>query len=137
MVLSDTEPDAAMGLRVLSIMLLNCGTRPYALDGYPAVRLLGANRTPLIVTVRHGSSPIATIDAFAKPAEPVTLRPGGRASAGLVWRNLVTDSTIPQTEGVYLEVSPAGAEPAQTVVPRGGIDLGNTSQIGLSPWKGE
>ena len=32
------EGDAAMGLRVLGITLVNCGTRDYRLNGYPDVR---------------------------------------------------------------------------------------------------
>jgi hypothetical protein len=36
--------DAAMGLRALGILLINCGTRDYTAGGYPVVRVLDADR---------------------------------------------------------------------------------------------
>ncbi|WP_027941366.1 DUF4232 domain-containing protein [Amycolatopsis taiwanensis] len=126
--------DAAMGLRALGILLTNCGTRDYTANGYPAVRVLDADRKPLEVTVGNGSTPISAPDSFDVQPVPVTLRPGDQVMARVLWRNTMTDSTAPAMEGRYLEIAPAAGEPAQLVEPHGGIDLGNTSRLAVNPW---
>ncbi|WAL63817.1 DUF4232 domain-containing protein [Amycolatopsis cynarae] len=128
------EVDTAMGLRALGILLTNCGTRDYTANGYPVVRVLDADRKPLEVTVGNGSMPVSAPDSYDVQPVPVTLRPGAQATARVLWRNTVTDSTVPATEGRYLEVAPAAGYPAQLVEPRGGIDLGNTGRLAVNPW---
>jgi hypothetical protein len=128
------EVDTAMGLRALGIILVNCGTRDYTASGYPAVRVLDADRKPLEVTVGNGSMPISAPDSYDVKPVPVTLRPGDRVTARALWRNTVTDSTVPATKGRYLEIAPAAGEPAQLVEPRGGIDLGNTGRLAVNAW---
>ena len=124
----------AMGLRALGIALTNCGNGDYTVNGYPVIRVLDADRRPLDVTVGHGSPPVSAPDSYDVPPEQVTLRPGDKASARILWRNKVTDSAVPATEGRYLEIAPAAGEPAQIVEPSGGIDLGTTSRLAVSPW---
>jgi hypothetical protein len=126
--------DAALGLRAMSIALVNCGSRPYTVNGYPAVRVLDANRNPLDVEVGNGSSPISAPDSYDTPPRPVTLQPGRTATARLLWRTTVTESTVPATSGAYLEIAPAKGQPAQTVTPQGGIDLGTTGRLGVNAW---
>ncbi|WP_246127953.1 DUF4232 domain-containing protein [Amycolatopsis rhizosphaerae] len=128
------EVDTAMGLRALGILLTNCGTRDYTAHGYPVVRVLDADRKPLEVTVGNGSMPVSAPDSYDVHPVPVTLRPGDQATARVLWRNTVTDSAVPATEGRYLEVAPAAGHPAQLVEPRGGIDLGNTGRLAVNPW---
>ncbi|MEV1142929.1 DUF4232 domain-containing protein [Micromonospora sp. NPDC049799] len=65
----------------------------------------------------------------------MTLRPGERAGAAVLWRNLVTDPTVVATNGERLEVAPTAGRPPQDVDPDGPIDLGNTGRIGVSAWK--
>ncbi|GAA5202268.1 hypothetical protein GCM10023322_83880 [Rugosimonospora acidiphila] len=127
-------PDAAMGLRALAIDLTNCGSRPYTVNGYPTVRVLDDGRKPLDVRTSHGASAITTDNGITASPAPVTLAPGQRATATLVWRNLVTDATVVATRGTYLEIVPAPGEPAQTVAPHDGIDLGNTGMLGVGAW---
>ncbi|GAA2238950.1 hypothetical protein GCM10010430_20050 [Kitasatospora cystarginea] len=126
------EADAAMGLRVLTVELVNCGNRPYALNGYPAVRVLDENREPLDIAVGHGTSDIAVIDRFDAGPAPLSLQPGESARFGLVWRNTVTDGNDAPVNGSYLSVTPRPGDPAQSVPAF--LDLGTTGKLGISAW---
>ncbi|WP_413104686.1 DUF4232 domain-containing protein [Streptomyces sp. Inha503] len=127
------EADAAMGLRVQRIELVNCGTRAYTVSGHPSVQVLDEDLEPLEVTVSHGASAIATLDGFETATGPVRLKPGERAVARLAWRNLVTDVTRPAADGRYLKIAPnGGGEDAQTVPDH--VDLGTTGKLGVSAW---
>ncbi|GAA2334979.1 DUF4232 domain-containing protein [Streptomyces cuspidosporus] len=132
-VVQGEEPGAAMGLRVMSLKLTNCGKRPYTVKGYPTVRVLDGDGKPLDIRVAHGSAGIATLDDFDAAPRQVTLRPGQTAVAGLAWRNTVTDATNPAVNGEALDVAPAEGSPRQTVTEL--IDLGNTGKLGVSPWR--
>jgi predicted small secreted protein len=126
--------DAASGLRVLSIELVNCGTVPFVLNGYPALSVLDENGDPLDIEIIHGTSAIAAIDNYDTQPARIELRPGDRAVAGLAWRNLVTDSTVVATVGTQLAVAPAIGDPWQIVSAKGPVDLGNTGRIGITAW---
>ncbi|WP_171072304.1 DUF4232 domain-containing protein [Streptomyces sp. DASNCL29] len=127
------EADAAMGLRVQRIELVNCGTRAYTVSGHPSVQVLDEDLEPLEVTVSHGASAIATLDGFETATGPVRLKPGERAVARLAWRNLVTDVTRPAADGRYLKIAPnGGGADAQTVPDH--VDLGTTGKLGVSAW---
>ncbi|WP_229786614.1 MULTISPECIES: DUF4232 domain-containing protein [Actinokineospora] len=127
------EVESAMGLRALGILLTNCGTDDFTVNGYPVVRVLDADHRPLDVTVGTGSAPVSAPDAYDVPPEPVTLRPGDHVTARVLWRNTV-DSTAPATQGHFLEVAPAEGEPAQLLAPDGGIDLGTTGRLAVNAW---
>src|SRR3954468_9382121 len=78
------EVDTALGLRALGIILVNCGTRDYTASGYPAVRVLDADRKPLEVPVGNGSMPISAPDSYdvkPVPGDAATRRPGDGAGA--------------------------------------------------------
>ncbi|MFI7213565.1 DUF4232 domain-containing protein [Micromonospora maritima] len=124
---------AALGLRAMSIELVNCGDRPYRLRGYPAVALRDADGDPVTVRVIPGAAPITS--GFDDPPTALVLRPGERAGAALIWRNLVTDATVVATDGVELDVAPVAGRPAYPVALDGPIDLGNTGRLGVSAWK--
>jgi hypothetical protein len=128
--------EAAMGLRVLGVTMTNCGTRAHTVTGYPAVRVLDADRRELDVQVGEGSSDIAVVPAFDAPPAPVTLEPGETATSGVMWRNTVTDSTVDATLGTFLMISPAPGEPWQEVAADApvNLDLGNTGKLGVRPW---
>ncbi|WP_233563266.1 DUF4232 domain-containing protein [Micromonospora musae] len=125
--------NAAMGLRALGLELTNCGTADYALNGYPSLRLLDADGTPIPVQVIEGAKGITS--GFDAPPRPLTLRPGERAGAAVLWRNLVTDSTVVATSGEALEVASSAGRARQAVELDGPIDLGNTGRLGVSAWK--
>ncbi|MET8281206.1 DUF4232 domain-containing protein [Micromonospora sp. NPDC005174] len=128
-----TGGDAAMGLRALGLELVNCGDRPYRLNGYPTVWVLDEQRKPIILAVQNGAKDITS--GFDQPPQPITLQRGERAIASVLWRNLVTDSTVVATDGAYLTVAPAAGQPAEEVDPDGPIDVGNTGRIGVSAWR--
>jgi hypothetical protein len=121
------EVSGAMGLRALGIELVNCGTRPYAVQGYPDVRILDVDGRPLDLQVFHGGSAIAAVESVDAPPLPVTVKPGASAWATVLWRTTARD-------GVDLQVAPLPGRPWLTVRPGGGIDLGDTGRLGVGPW---
>ncbi|AJP02917.1 hypothetical protein TU94_16965 [Streptomyces cyaneogriseus subsp. noncyanogenus] len=130
--LTADEGDAAMGLRVVGLRLENCGSRPYSLDGYPALELLGEDRKPVAgVRVVRGSGGIAQVTGFDDPPRPVTLEPGETASAGLMWRNTTEFGTPVHVPYVRVTAGP-GADPV-TVTPE--LDLGTTGTLGVRAWR--
>jgi uncharacterized protein DUF4232 len=126
--------DAAMGVRVQNIEIVNCGGEPVTVDGYPGLRLYDEERNQLDVVVAHGSRAVATVPALDVPPSPVVLAPGESAWAGMVWRNLVTDSTVQATTAVAADVT-LGQDTAWQHLPETTIDLGNTTTIGVGPWQ--
>ncbi|MEU9031191.1 DUF4232 domain-containing protein [Streptomyces sp. NPDC048383] len=135
--LMEGEGNAAMGVRVADVQLLNCGSGVYELEGYPEVRLLDRERRPVEVSVAPGSNGVmATGGDDPEPAPPkVVLRPGQAASTGLLWRNLVTSGGGPAAEGWLLEVVPKPGAPRLTLELEHAVDLGTTGRMGLSPWR--
>ncbi|PWU48216.1 DUF4232 domain-containing protein [Micromonospora sp. S4605] len=125
--------EAAMGLRALGVELINCGTAAYPVHGYPSLRLFDGDGAAIPVQVVEGAKGITS--GFDDPPRPLILQPGERAGAALLWRNLVTDSTVVATNGERLEVAPAAGQPPQAVELDGPIDLGNTGRVGVSAWK--
>jgi hypothetical protein len=128
------EGEAAMGLRVLSITLVNCGTRTYRLNGYPAVRPLDDERTVLEVQVLRGVKEILGSMPWDGPPKPVTLQPGQRAGTAVAWRNTYDDIRQPPVTVKFLDIAPLKGRPSQIVAPRGGLDLGSTGRFGVSAW---
>lgn len=130
------QGDAAMGLRVLGITLVNCGSRIYGLNGYPAVRSLDEDRVALKVRVLHG---VKEIIGSAMPwdglPQPVVLKPGQRAGAAVAWRNTYDDIRKPPVTVRFLDIAPLPGRPSQVVAPDGGLDLGSTGRIGVSAWE--
>ncbi|MGQ4362914.1 DUF4232 domain-containing protein [Streptomyces sp. SAS_272] len=126
------DGDSAMGLRVVGLLLENCGTKDRTLDGYPRLSLLDDDLQPVRgVEVMKGSGGIATVAGFDDPPRAVTLKPGERASAGLMWRN--TTGFGDAVDVPYVRVrATAGAAPV-TVTPH--LDLGTTGKLGVSPWR--
>ncbi|MEV1330280.1 DUF4232 domain-containing protein [Micromonospora costi] len=128
-----TGSDAAMGLRALGLELVNCGTAPYELNGYPVLTVRDEQRQPIRLRVVEGAKGITS--GFDTAPRPLTLLPGDRATAVVLWRNTFTDSTGAPANGEYLDVAPAAGQPVQGVDPDGPVDLGNTGRIGVSAWK--
>ncbi|MEU1585835.1 DUF4232 domain-containing protein [Micromonospora sp. NPDC005710] len=128
-----TGGDAAMGLRALDLELVNCGERPYQLNGYPVLHVFDEAHEPVMLRMVNGAREITS--GFDQPPRKVTLAQGERATAVVLWCNLVTDSTVVATNGEFLTVAPAAGQPAEDVDPDGPIDLGNTGRIGVSAWK--
>ncbi|MFI8392675.1 DUF4232 domain-containing protein [Streptomyces sp. NPDC085540] len=133
--LAEGEGNAAMGLRVVDFQLVNCGSAAYRLEGYPEVRLLDAEDRPLQVDIGHGTNGVTSSpDDGDAPPRPVTLQPGQAATTALMWRNLVTDSTVPAAEGRVLELVPKPGAPRLTLRLSAPVDLGDTGKLGLGAW---
>jgi hypothetical protein len=127
--------DAAMGLRVQGLELTNKGIAPHVVNGYPAITLLDKDQQPIPdVQVLQGSGGISTVDGFDDKPRQITLQPGEKLVASLMWRNTVTRSDVNATDAEYLDVVAAAGQPAQRVHPQYRVDLGNTGKIGVSPW---
>jgi len=142
--ISAAGTEAAMGLRTLSIELVNCGTSPYTVRGYPSVRLFDEALEPIDVNAAPGTNGVAMLPEFDAPPREITLQPGEKAVSGLLWRNLVTDATVKATTAFHLDAAVAQGKPWQQVpliVPDEingtrtvEIDLGNTGKLGVQAW---
>jgi hypothetical protein len=128
--------DAAAGLRVLGVRLVNCGARTYRLNGYPAVRALDEHRAPLDIRILEGVTEILGPGGpWGAPPGPVVLRPGQRARAVVAWRNTYDDIRKPPVDATFLRIEPLAGRPAQTIEPEAGLDLGSTGRLGVGPWQ--
>ncbi|QLE75672.1 DUF4232 domain-containing protein [Streptomyces rectiverticillatus] len=126
------EGDAAMGLRVVGLLLQNCGTRPYRLNGYPQLQLLDGDHRPVDgVKILRGGSAIATGTGADGEPQQLVLQPGEWAHSGLVWRNITGGGDAVNLP--YVRVRPQPGAPAVTVTPE--LDLGTTGKLGVGPWK--
>ncbi|MFG2554853.1 DUF4232 domain-containing protein [Streptomyces sp. NPDC048581] len=126
------QGDAAMGLRVVGLHLVNCGTRPYELNGYPELELFDEDHDKAdSVRILHGTDRISTGVGGEGSPQRVVLRPGEAARTTLAWRN--TTGFGDPVNAPYVRVrAKAGASPVM-VVPE--LDLGTTGKLGVGPWK--
>ncbi|RMB79459.1 DUF4232 domain-containing protein [Streptomyces shenzhenensis] len=126
------EGDAAMGLRVVSLHLENCGTDTYHIEGYPRLSVLDdAHRKVEGLRILHDGSSVAGSTGADGPPRPLVLKPGERAHTGLVWRNTVLSGTPVNAPYVRVWAKP-GAAPVM-VTPE--LDLGTTGKLAVGPWK--
>ncbi|WP_336205999.1 DUF4232 domain-containing protein [Nonomuraea sp. LPB2021202275-12-8] len=133
MLLSAGEANAAMGLRVQTMTLTNCGKRKRQVSGYPRVRLLDEQGDPVKVKIDRGARRITT--AVRDPgAKALTVRPGRSVRFGLVWRNTYEDTTqLPKTGTTVVVVTGRAAEHRITL--ESPVDLGSTSHLGVTAWE--
>lgn len=128
------EGNAAMGLRVVGLHLENCGTEPYRLNGYPEVQILDEEHEPVEgVRILKGGDAIASGTGADAPPRPLTLAPGERAWAGLVWRN--TTQFGEAVNAPYVRTWPKPGAAPVTVIPE--LDLGTTGKLGVGAWQKE
>ncbi|MFC8678327.1 DUF4232 domain-containing protein [Streptomyces griseorubiginosus] len=126
------EGDAAMGLRVVGLHLVNCGTLPYRLDGYPELELQDEAHKPVNgVRILEGTARISTGLGGDGSPEAVVLGPGEAAVASLAWRN--TTQAGEPVNAPYVRVWARPAAAPVMVVPE--LDLGTTGRLGVGPWR--
>ncbi|WP_055587427.1 DUF4232 domain-containing protein [Peterkaempfera griseoplana] len=127
------DGDAAMGLRVVGLHLTNCGTRTYRLDGYPQLQLLDEGHRPVDgVSILHGGDAVAAGTGADGTPQPLALRPGESARAGLVWRNTTGLGSDP-VNAPYVRVVARPGAATVTVTPE--LDLGTTGRLGVGAWE--
>ncbi|WP_157985203.1 DUF4232 domain-containing protein [Lentzea terrae] len=130
--------NAAMGLRVMAVELVNCGTQPLELNGYPQVKLLDENWQQLDVQILNGSGGISSVEGFDNPPQPIVVQPGESARSAFMWKNTNTSVEPPQI-GIHVDVA---AVPNGIYQPLPGaaagkdhyIDLGSTGRLGVQAW---
>jgi hypothetical protein len=122
-------PDAAAGLRAVSVLLTNCGPGTLTLRGHPGISVLDDERRRLPLTVRPGT--VTTGVPNPRPAT-VRLAAGETAVAVLTWRGLVEAVDVPVLGGDHIEVKPSARLAAQTVALR--VDAGTTRDIRITAW---
>ncbi|MFB7495762.1 DUF4232 domain-containing protein [Streptomyces sp. NPDC056161] len=124
--------DAAMGLRVVNLHLVNCGPDTYHIEGYPRLSVLDeSHQNVQEVQILHDGSSVAASTGADGPPQPLALKPGEEAYAGLVWRNTVLSGTPVNAPYVRVWAKP-GAAPVM-VTPE--LDLGTTGKLAVGPWK--
>ncbi|KMS68424.1 lipoprotein [Streptomyces viridochromogenes] len=128
------EGDAAMGLRVVGLHLVNCGTESYELNGYPELELLDEDHDSVDgVRILKGTDRISTATGGGGSPQPLVLRPGEAAQSTLAWRNTTEAGAGAPVNAPYVRVrAKPGAAPVM-VEPE--LDLGTTGQLGVGPWK--
>ncbi|MFI7278162.1 DUF4232 domain-containing protein [Streptomyces sp. NPDC049879] len=119
--------DAALGARGMRVTLTNCGTEPYTVEGYPVFTVLDEDAALLDVEQERSAT-------AAEPPAEVVVPPGGSAYTVLEWRNTVTDVTRPATLGTELSFLTSEDGATQSVFPDGGLDLGTTDLLKVTPW---
>jgi predicted small lipoprotein YifL len=121
--------DAAMGQRLTTLVLTNCGSESYRLDGYPQLTVLDQDRRPVAVAVARASMIQGVVDPGPKP---IVLAPQASAITKLTWRSTVLIGE-PDATGSYIAVSPGQQHPMQIVPVR--VDDGTTAQIAATAWE--
>ncbi|WP_405619337.1 DUF4232 domain-containing protein [Streptomyces sp. NBC_01511] len=123
--------DAAMGHRVVTVKLWNCGDKPYRVKGYPGLELLDEAREPVDVKISHENDYSFTGRREDRPRQ-LTLAPNATANAVLHWNNRVTSFDGAPTPGAHILVTPApGEEPVSLPLP---IDLGTDGTLDVTSW---
>ncbi|MEW1847454.1 DUF4232 domain-containing protein [Nonomuraea angiospora] len=123
-------PNAAMGLRVQTVTLTNCGDTVRRVKGYPHVRLLDGDGEPLKVKIDRGARRVTTAVEDPGP-KAVTVRPGRSAAFTVAWRNTYGGTTHPPAVGATLVVTTDSGR--QDV--SGRFDLGSTNLLGVTAWE--
>ncbi|MFE7892363.1 DUF4232 domain-containing protein [Streptomyces sp. NPDC057412] len=124
--------DAAMGLRAVGLHLVNCGTEPYALDGYPELEIQDEDHNTVKgVRILRGTQEIGGGLGGQEAPQALTLRPGEAARTTLAWRNTTQAGTPVNAPYARVWARP-GADPVM-VVPE--LDLGTTGRLGVGPWR--
>ncbi|WP_406154895.1 DUF4232 domain-containing protein [Streptomyces canus] len=126
------QGDAAMGLRVVGLHLVNCRTGPLQLNGYPKLTIQDEDHHTVDgVQILQGTDQISTGLGGGGTPQPVVLRPGEAALAELAWRNTTRAGEPVNAPYVRVWATPT-ADPVM-VAPE--LDLGTTGKLGVGPWR--
>ncbi|MFE2020675.1 DUF4232 domain-containing protein [Streptomyces sp. NPDC059499] len=120
----------AMFNRAVTLTLVNCGTKPYRVNGYPSVRALGEDGKRIPVPVNADGSMFGNDQG----AKGVTLKPGGTVRSILAW--VSTEEGGDLIEGNALEIAPAPDTGAR-IFPLEGHDLRLMDELNTTAWRTE
>ncbi|KIQ66635.1 hypothetical protein TR51_03680 [Kitasatospora griseola] len=130
------EGDAAMGLRVVGLHLVNCGTSPVTVDGYPQVQALDEKHKAVdSLQVVKGGAAIATGTGADTPPRRIVLKTGEGARSAVVWRNTNDNIASDPVNAPYLRVRATPDAAPVLVTPE--LDLGTTGRLGVGAWTRE
>ncbi|WP_327175099.1 DUF4232 domain-containing protein [Streptomyces sp. NBC_01335] len=120
--------EAAMFARAVVLTLVNCGTKPYRVDGYPSVRVLDENGDRLPVPVNPGRS---MFGADLGP-EPVALKPGGTMKSVLAWVSTKEGGDLIESDSLELAAAP---DAGSRNVPLVEHDLRLMDELNMTAWR--
>ncbi|GGQ64470.1 DUF4232 domain-containing protein [Kitasatospora griseola] len=130
------QGDAAMGLRVVGLHLVNCGTSPVTVDGYPQVQALDEkHRAVDSLQVLKGGAAIATGTGADTPPQRIVLKTGEGVRSTVVWRNTNDNLAADPVNAPYLRVRATPDAAPVMVTPE--LDLGTTGRLGVGAWTRE
>ncbi|WP_031081994.1 DUF4232 domain-containing protein [Streptomyces sp. NRRL WC-3549] len=120
--------ETAMFHRAVVLTLTNCGTEPYRVSGYPAVRALDEDGRRIPVPVNPGGS------MFGQDRGPqaVELKPGGTVRSILAWVSTQEGGDL--IEGDALEIA-AAPDAGARVFPLEGHDLRLMDELNTTAWR--
>ncbi|NEA16686.1 DUF4232 domain-containing protein [Streptomyces halstedii] len=118
----------AMFHRAVVLTLTNCGTAPYRVDGYPAVRALGEDGGRIPVPVNPGGSMFGQDQG----PEQIVLKPGGTVRSILAWVSTQEGGDL--IEGDALEIA-AAPDAGARVFPLEGHDLRLMDELNTTAWR--
>lgn len=123
------QVEAGLGHRASVLTLTNRDSEPRKVTGYPDLKILAGDGSPLDVKVLHETS------YFAPDPGPrdLTVQPGGTVLSVLAWSATVTSGD--KHTGAAISVIPVPGEAAQTQPLD--TDLGTTDTVELSAWATE
>lgn len=120
--------ETALFARAVVLTLVNCGTAPYPVDGYPSVRVLDEDGDRLPVPVNPGRSMFG--DDLGP--EAVKLEPGGTLKAVLAWVSTAEGGELIESDALELAAAPdAGAR----TFPLVGHDLRLMDELNMTAWR--
>ncbi|MCZ7417250.1 DUF4232 domain-containing protein [Streptomyces sp. WMMC897] len=120
--------DGDDGLRLVRLMMINCGTEDFPVSGYPDVRVLGEGGKELDVELHQGVSAVYDVRGHTGKPQRFTLKPGQTVESVAVWR------PAGGSGGRALKVAPSEGDPWQKLSP-GGLEFGGVGELAVSPWK--
>ncbi|MFJ2572652.1 DUF4232 domain-containing protein [Streptomyces halstedii] len=120
--------ETAMFHRAVVLTLTNCGTAPYRVGGYPAVRALGEDGRRIPVPVNPGGSMFGQDQG----PEQIELKPGGTVRSILAWVSTQEGGDL--IEGDALEIA-AAPDAGARVFPLEGHDLRLMDELNTTAWR--
>ncbi|MGW0856330.1 DUF4232 domain-containing protein [Streptomyces sp. NPDC002690] len=120
--------ETAMFARAVVLTLVNCGTEPYQVDGYPSVRVLDENGDRLPVPVNAGRS------MFGPDLGPesVALKPGGTMKSILAWVSTKEGGDLIESDSLELAAAP---DAGSLNFPLVGHDLRLMDELNTTAWR--